>query len=624
MDKDSVVWKILAQYSRTAQLIVKDIIDNSATSEIRYTDDKSELEIDLDDRPSDNSVSKLVGKILSKLPDRLTKSDVKSYDPYTSSYSDGDNEVSVSIEYDKEEYKVLDETTQSGMVGQHKRSCGDLIESNEDQEYTIVEDYDDEYDESEDDSFYVLITDDDDNKLIIQISKYNGEWEEYKIYLDDEFGYFDPRSYMSYLNKSDIMQWIRQDYPGCRVSEMSDNDVEDFLNNYSDADSEPSDEDEDVRSESWWIGDRVAVELRLSNPYNDYEWNGWIEKSGPSYEQFSYDKSLSQDEVIDKLSKSLGSKLEQVSEDKYNKYITNDLVESLSEEILTDMSSDEFEVVDEEFDSDKIFTSGDFDEYKDYYEKDPEFSVADYSSYADDELQARREELYQRLLSTNDYDESRSLEDEIMTIDSELDDRLNEDTHPADCICPKCHKDPCVCECTDSDNLDEDITVIDDESDDDSEILNEVSDTELAKMIQDDSPKGHAKFAVARFLDDLNMPSLKINDFDYVNSDPATKGQPSASTELEDDELNRVASMMKSGKLKRGQPKKSSDGIVTIPATAVGKDKDGNDKDGIYGVFVQPSKKLLKVVCLIKKEAKLADLAGEATSPENNPENFGK
>lgn len=533
---------MLAQYSRTAQLIVKDIIDNSATSEIRYTDDKSELEIDLDDRPSDNSVSKLVSKILSKLPDRLTKSGVKSYDPYTSSYSDGDNEVSVSIEYDKEEYKVLDETTQSGMIGQHKRSCGDLIESNEDQEYTIVEDYDDDYDESEDDSFYVLITDDDDNKLIIQISKYNGEWEEYKIYLDDEFGYFDPMSYMGYLSKSDVMQWIRQDYPGCKVSEMSDNDVEDFLNNYSDAD----DEYEDIHSES------------------------------------------------------------------------------LDREVLTDMNNNEFEVVDEEFDSDKIFTSGDFDEYKDYYVKDPEFSVADYSSYADDELQARREELYQRLLSTNDYDESRSLEDEIMTIDSELDDRLNEDTHPADCICPKCHKDPCVCECTDSDNLDEDITVIDDESDDDSEILNEVSDTELAKMIQDDSPKGHAKFAVARFLDDLNMPSLKINDFDYVNSDPATKGQPSASTELEDDELNRVASMMKSGKLKRGQPKKSSDGIVTIPATAVGKDKDGNDKDGIYGVFVQPSKKLLKIVCLIKRDAKLADISGEATSPENNPENFGK
>lgn len=83
---------------------------------------------------------------------------------------------------------------------------------------------------SESDTFYVSVNY---GNLIIGLSKIGGKWEEELIYLDDEFreesGDFVPMSYMGYLSKFDVIGWIKQDYPGYPVREMSYRDVEEFL-----------------------------------------------------------------------------------------------------------------------------------------------------------------------------------------------------------------------------------------------------------------------------------------------------------------------------------------------------------------------------------------------------------
>lgn len=84
-----------------------------------------------------------------------------------------------------------------------------------------------------DDDFYVSV---EYGSLIIKLTKQSGRWYEEEVYLDPEFedevGRFQPGTYMGYLSRGEILSWIRRDYPGCQVNQISEDEVEDFMSGY--------------------------------------------------------------------------------------------------------------------------------------------------------------------------------------------------------------------------------------------------------------------------------------------------------------------------------------------------------------------------------------------------------
>lgn len=95
---------------------------------------------------------------------------------------------------------------------------------------------------STDTEFYVSI---EYGGLILQFTKSRDGWKESLIYQSDDFeseyGAYSPVGYMGYLSVQDILSYLKNDYPGCQVNVISEEEVSSFL-------GEDDDWDEDLDS----------------------------------------------------------------------------------------------------------------------------------------------------------------------------------------------------------------------------------------------------------------------------------------------------------------------------------------------------------------------------------------
>lgn len=121
---------------------------------------------------------------------------------------------------------------------------------------------------------------------------------------------YQPSSYMGYLNKEDILSYIRSDFQTA-VSEISQADAEAYLEDTSD-----DDQWETIDEAHYLAGKNSIVEVFLSNPYGSKSWNGWVDDG--DYHQFEYPAELTLNEVIEKLNHEFNDTYKEVSKSIYD------------------------------------------------------------------------------------------------------------------------------------------------------------------------------------------------------------------------------------------------------------------------------------------------------------------